>query len=36
VPVVLAVVLLAAFIHVAASTVLDILYLLIDPRLRAQ
>ncbi len=36
VPVVLAVVLLAAFIHVAASTVLDLLYLLIDPRLRAQ
>jgi len=36
VPVVLTVVLLAAFIHVAASTVLDILYLLIDPRLRAQ
>lgn len=36
VPVVLAVVLLAAFIHVAASTVLDVLYLLIDPRLRAQ
>jgi len=36
VPVVLAVVLLAAFIHVAASTLLDILYLLIDPRLRAQ
>lgn len=36
VPVVLAVVLLAAFIHVAASTILDILYLLIDPRLRAQ
>jgi peptide/nickel transport system permease protein len=36
VPVVLAVVLLAAFIHVAASTILDVLYLLIDPRLRAQ
>jgi peptide/nickel transport system permease protein len=36
VPVVLAVVLLAAFIHIAASTLLDILYLLIDPRLRAQ
>jgi peptide/nickel transport system permease protein len=36
VPVVLAVVLLAAFIHVAASTLLDILYLLIDPRLRAK
>jgi peptide/nickel transport system permease protein len=36
VPVVLAVVLLAAFIHVAASTLLDILYLLIDPRLRAE
>jgi peptide/nickel transport system permease protein len=36
VPVVLTVVLLAAFIHVAASTLLDILYLLIDPRLRAQ
>jgi peptide/nickel transport system permease protein len=36
VPVVLAVVLLAALIHVAASTLLDILYLLIDPRLRAQ
>ena len=35
VPVVLAVVLLAALIHVAASTLLDILYLLIDPRLRA-
>jgi peptide/nickel transport system permease protein len=28
--------LLAAFIHVAASTLLDILYLLIDPRLRAE
>lgn len=36
VPVVLAVVLLAAFIHVAASTLLDILYVLIDPRLRAE
>lgn len=36
VPVVMAVVLLAAFIHVAASTVLDILYVLIDPRLKAQ
>lgn len=36
VPVVLAVVLLAAFIHVAASTLLDILYLVIDPRLRAR
>jgi peptide/nickel transport system permease protein len=36
VPVVLAVVLLAAFIHVGASTLLDILYLLIDPRLRAE
>ncbi|MGM4956207.1 ABC transporter permease [Bradyrhizobium barranii] len=36
VPVVLTVVLLAAFIHVAASTLLDILYVLIDPRLRAQ
>lgn len=36
VPVVLTVVLLAAFIHVAASTILDILYVLIDPRLRAQ
>lgn len=35
VPVVLAVVLLAAFIHVAASTLLDILYVLIDPRLNA-
>jgi peptide/nickel transport system permease protein len=33
---VLTVVLLAAFIHVAASTLLDILYVLIDPRLRAQ
>ncbi|MFC3692342.1 ABC transporter permease [Chenggangzhangella methanolivorans] len=36
VPVVLAVVLLAAFIHVAASTLLDVVYLAIDPRLRAQ
>ncbi len=36
VPVVLAVVLLAAFVHVAASTLLDILYVVIDPRLRAQ
>ncbi len=36
VPVVLTVVLLAAFIHVAASTLLDVLYVLIDPRLRAQ
>jgi peptide/nickel transport system permease protein len=36
VPVVLAVVLLAAFVHVAASTLLDILYVFIDPRLRAQ
>ncbi len=35
VPIVLAVVLLAAFIHVAASTLLDLLYLLIDPRLKA-
>ncbi|MFE1599537.1 ABC transporter permease [Methylobacterium sp. ID0610] len=35
VPVVLAVVLLAAFVHVAASTLLDILTLLIDPRLKA-
>lgn len=34
-PVVLAVVLLAAFIHVAASTLLDLLYALIDPRLKA-
>lgn len=34
VPVVLAVVLLAAFIHVAASTLLDLLYVLIDPRLK--
>ncbi|HEY0290734.1 MAG TPA: ABC transporter permease [Hansschlegelia sp.] len=36
VPVVLAVVLLAAFIHVAASTLLDIMYVVIDPRLKAQ
>lgn len=35
VPIVLAVVLLAAFIHVAASTLLDLSYLLIDPRLKA-
>jgi len=35
VPIVLAVVLLAAFVHVAASTLLDLLYVLIDPRLRA-
>lgn len=35
VPIVLAVVLLAAFIHVAASTLLDLLYVLIDPRLKA-
>jgi len=34
VPVVLAVVLLAAFVHVVISTLLDIVYLLIDPRLR--
>jgi len=34
VPVVLAVVLLAAFIYVSISTVLDIAYLFIDPRLR--
>jgi peptide/nickel transport system permease protein len=34
VPVVLAVVLLAAFIHVAMSTLLDVAYLFIDPRLR--
>lgn len=36
VPVVLAVVLLAAFVHVAISTALDIAYLFIDPRLRSQ
>jgi len=36
VPVVLAVVLVAAFIYVAISTLLDVLYLLIDPRLRSQ
>lgn len=36
VPVVLAVVLLAAFIYVAASTILDVLYVIIDPRLKAQ
>ncbi|MCC8395374.1 ABC transporter permease [Paraburkholderia sp. MMS20-SJTR3] len=35
VPIVLAVVLLAAFVHVAISTLLDVLYLFIDPRLRA-
>ncbi|MDP9898744.1 ABC transporter permease [Variovorax ginsengisoli] len=35
VPIVLAVVLLAAFVHVAASTLLDLLYVLIDPRLKA-
>lgn len=35
VPIGLAVVLLAAFVHVAASTLLDLLYVLIDPRLRA-
>ncbi|QGZ64728.1 ABC transporter permease [Paraburkholderia acidisoli] len=34
VPVVLAVVLLAAFVHVVISTALDIAYLFIDPRLR--
>lgn len=34
VPVVLAVVLLAAFVHVAMSTLLDVVHLLIDPRLR--
>lgn len=34
VPVVLAVVLLAAFIHVVISTLLDVAYLFIDPRLR--
>lgn len=36
VPVVLAVVLLAAFVHVAISTLLDVAYLFIDPRLRSQ
>jgi peptide/nickel transport system permease protein len=36
VPVVLAVVLLAAFVHVVISTALDIAYLFIDPRLRRQ
>ncbi|WP_250537203.1 ABC transporter permease [Caballeronia sp. AZ10_KS36] len=36
VPVVLAVVLLAAFVHVVISTLLDIAYLFIDPRLRRQ
>lgn len=36
VPVVLAVVLLAAFIYVAASTLLDLLYVVIDPRLKVQ
>jgi len=36
VPVVLAVVLLAAFVHVVMSTLLDIAYLFIDPRLRSQ
>ncbi|WP_256094641.1 ABC transporter permease [Paraburkholderia nodosa] len=36
VPMVLAVVLLAAFVHVVISTVLDIAYLFIDPRLRSQ
>jgi peptide/nickel transport system permease protein len=34
VPVVLAVVLLAAFVHVVISTFLDIAYLFVDPRLR--
>lgn len=34
VPVVLAVVLLAAFVHVLISTLLDVAYLFIDPRLR--
>jgi peptide/nickel transport system permease protein len=34
VPVVLAVVLLAAFVHVAASTLLDLLHVWIDPRMR--
>lgn len=34
VPVVLAVVLLAAFVHVVMSTLLDVAYLFIDPRLR--
>jgi peptide/nickel transport system permease protein len=34
VPVVLAVVLLAAFTHVVISTLLDIAYILVDPRLR--
>ncbi|WOD15523.1 ABC transporter permease [Paraburkholderia kirstenboschensis] len=36
VPVVLAVVLLAAFVHVVMSTLLDVAYLFIDPRLRSQ
>ncbi|HTQ01592.1 MAG TPA: ABC transporter permease subunit, partial [Casimicrobiaceae bacterium] len=36
VPVVLAVVLLAAFVHVVISTLLDIAYLFIDPRLRSE
>jgi peptide/nickel transport system permease protein len=35
-PVVLAVVLLAAFIHVAISTLLDVAYLFIDPRLNTR
>ncbi|WP_213778009.1 ABC transporter permease [Caballeronia sp. dw_276] len=36
VPVVLAVVLLAAFVHVVISTLLDVAYLFIDPRLRSE
>ncbi len=36
VPVVLAVVLLAAFVHVVISTLLDIAYIAVDPRLRAR
>ncbi|MEJ1976988.1 MAG: ABC transporter permease [Acetobacteraceae bacterium] len=36
IPVVLAVVLLAAFIHVVISTLLDITYIVVDPRLRRQ
>jgi peptide/nickel transport system permease protein len=35
VPIVLAVVLLAAFVHVAASTLLDLLHVWIDPRMKA-
>jgi peptide/nickel transport system permease protein len=35
-PVVLAVAIFSAFIYVVMSTIVDVLYLLIDPRLRTE